>query len=118
MGAFHAAVSVGNPDGMGRAVLVSALVDTGAAYTVLPAALLTRLGIVPSEYGRRFRLADGRRVEYDIEDVLLTIEDKTERCAVVFGHDGQYLLGANALEALALAVNPVGERLMPIAADY
>ena len=118
MGTFHAAVSVGNPDGTRRAVLVSALVDTGAAYTVLPAALLTRLGIVPSESGHRFRLADGQRVEYDVGDALLTIAGKTERCGVAFGRDGQYLLGANALEALALAVNPVGEYLMPIDSEY
>lgn len=118
MGTFHAAISVGNPDGSGRPVLVSALVDTGAAYSVLPSALLTRLGIVPSESGHRFRLADGRRVEYDIGIVLLTIAGQTEICEVIFGSDGQYLLGANALETFALAVNPVAERLMPIAADY
>lgn len=118
MGTFHAAISVGNPDGIVPSVLVSALVDTGAAYSVLPSTLLTRLGIVPFESGRRFRLADGRRVEYDMGVALLTIVGKTESCEVIFGSDGQYLLGANTLETFALAVNPVGERLMPIAADY
>lgn len=114
MGTFHAAVSAGNPDGMGRAVLVSALVDTGAAYTVLPAALLTRLGIIPFESGHRFRLADGRRVEYDMGNALLTIGDRRKICSVIFGTDRQFLLGANTLEAFQLMVNSFNERLEPM----
>lgn len=114
MGTFHAAVRVGNPDGPRRAVLVSALVDTGAAYTVMPAALLTRLGIIPAESGHRFRLADGQRVEYDMGNALLIIGDRMKVCAVVFGRDGQFLLGANALELFQLLVNPFNERLEPM----
>lgn len=114
MGTFHAAVRVAHPDGTGRAVLVSALVDTGAAYTVMPAALLTRLGIIPSESGHRFRLADGQRVEYDVGDALLIIDDRMKVCSVVFGRDGQFLLGANALELFQLLVNPFNERLEPM----
>lgn len=41
---------------------VEALVDPGATYTLVSAAILARLGVVPHG-SRRFALADGSRVE-------------------------------------------------------
>ena len=43
---------------------IEATVDTGAAYTTLPARLLRELGVEPMGQ-RRFLLADGRRVDMD-----------------------------------------------------
>ncbi len=61
MGTFRVAIEVGDPQGQ-RYETLEALVDTGSTYTVLPAALLRRLGIQPIER-RQFEIADDRVVE-------------------------------------------------------
>ncbi len=52
MGTFYATIQVGNLDGGGMAE-VSAMVDTGAGYSMLPESLLQQLHIQPREQ-RRF----------------------------------------------------------------
>ena len=87
--------------------------DTGAAYTTLPSYMLRELGIAPMDK-RRFLLADGRRVWNDIGRAWVTIDGKSEVTLVVFGEDdAPPLLGAYTLEGLALAVDPVEQRLVP-----
>ena len=104
---------VGNPFGGGGAT-VSALVDTGATYTILPATLLMGLGI--AAMGRTILVfADGRREEYDIGEALIIIGRNEALCPAIFGPEGRYLLGVTALEIFGLLVNPVSERLEPIA---
>ena len=44
MGIFYETVGIGSLAG-GNLAPVSALVDTGASYTILPSALLTEMGI-------------------------------------------------------------------------
>ena len=39
--------------------------------------------------------------------------DDERPCPVIFGPDGNYLLGASTLEAFNLVVDPVGEQLLP-----
>ena len=36
-------------------------------------------------------------------------------CPVIFGREGRYLLGATTLENFDLAVDPVNQRLTPVA---
>lgn len=92
---------------------IEAIVDTGAAYTTLPARLLHELGIDPMDRGV-FLLADGRRVEMDIGRAWATINDTSEVTLVVFGEDeAAPLLGAYTLEGLRLAVDPIAQRLVP-----
>ena len=92
---------------------IEATVDTGAAYTTLPASLLRELGVAPLGQ-RRFLLADGRRVFMDIGRAWVTIDGESEVTLVVFGaDDAPPLLGAYTLEGLALAVDPVEQRLVP-----
>ena len=111
MGIFYERIGVGNPAG-GGLVCVSALVDTGASYSALPASLLMGLGI--EAYERiGFTLADGRRVEYDIGDASLSIGNSERICVVVFGPEGNYLLGADTLANFRLLVNSRRERLEP-----
>ena len=87
--------------------------DTGAAYTTLPAPLLRELGVEPLDR-RRFLLADGRRTWVDIGRVWATIDGKRVSTLVVFGEDdAPPLLGAYTLNGLALAVDPVEQRLVP-----
>ena len=60
-----------------------------------------------------FILADGSRVKYGYGFALFRIGDYERPCPVIFGPDGNYLLGASTLEAFNLVVDPVGERLAP-----
>lgn len=92
---------------------IEATVDTGAAYTTLPANLLYELGIEPAGQ-RRFPLADGRRVWMDYGEARVTIDGESVTTIIIFGADnGPPLLGAYTLEGLALAVDPVQQRLVP-----
>ena len=84
---------------------IEATVDTGAAYTTLPTPLLRDIGVEPVGQ-RRFLLADGRRINMDYGESVTTI--------VVFGEENSPPhLGAYTLEGLALAVDPVEQRLVP-----
>ena len=112
MSMFKVTVGVGNPAG-GDLAPVDAIVDTGAAHTMLPASLLERLNIRPMEQ-LGFILADGSRVKYGFGIARLGIADYGERpCAVIFGPEDNYLLGASALEMFNLLVDPHGKRLAP-----
>ena len=90
---------------------VSALVDTGANNTVLPASLLQGLGIEPVET-RFARVADGRRVELQTAWARFSVQGRNAVARVAFGPEGQYLMGATTLEDLALVVDPVDQRLI------
>ena len=97
----------------GQSIEIEATVDTGAAYTTLPASLLRELGVTPMGK-RRFLLADGRRLEMDFGEARAAINGESVTTLVVFGEDdAPALLGAYTLEGLALAVDPVNQRLVP-----
>ena len=93
---------------------VEAWVDTGASYTLIPRAVLERLGHAPSHL-RPFRLADGSVVDLKLCQVPLRIGEETVIVSCVFGEDAaEALLGATALEELGLGVDPVNHTLVPI----
>ncbi len=112
VGTFNCPLRISSMDGqLSRDVV--ATVDTGAAYTTLPANLLRELGVAPTGK-RRFLLADGRRVDMDFGQAWATIDSESVVTLVIFGEDdGPALLGAYTLEGLALAVDPVEQRLVP-----
>ena len=62
MSIFTVPISVGHPNG-GDLYPLDAVVDTGAAHSMLPASLLADLS-VPAEEELGFILADGNRVRY------------------------------------------------------
>ncbi len=97
-----------------RFVRVDALVDTGASHTVLPRPLLEELGVTPV-HRVPFRLADDRRVEYDMGQAVIRLHGLEISVMVVFGDpDSAPLLGASTLEMFNLGVDPVSQRLMPV----
>jgi clan AA aspartic protease len=113
MGSFRVGVDIGAMGG-GPFRRIQALVDTGATYTWVPRDLLDALGIVPQQQ-RRFVLADGREVLYDVTWARARIGDQTEPTMVVFGDPGsEPLLGVFTLEGFGLAADPVNRRLMPV----
>ena len=112
MGTFSWPVRISNLEG-GRTRDLEAIVDTGAAYTTLPAPLLRELGVTPLGT-RRFLLADGRRIAMEWGEARATIDGEAVTTLVVFGEDdAPALLGAYTLEGLGLAVDPVERRLVP-----
>ena len=112
MGTFSWQMTIASVDG-GPSRELEAIVDTGAAYTTLPARLLHEMGVIPKA-SRTFLLADGRRVEMDYGEALATIDGEDVITLVVFGEDeAPAVLGAYTLEGLGLAVDPVQQRLVP-----
>ena len=97
---FYVEATVWNPRGVGRRKRVTLLVDRGATYTVLPAALLAELGVAPTRKVR-LRLADNKVVERE-----LVGGDRG-------GGEGVYLLGSVTMEQMGLTPDPVQKRLRP-----
>ena len=111
MGSFGWPLRISSVDGQ-RSQEIEATVDTGAAYTTLPGGLLRELGIEPVGK-RRFLLADGHRIEMDYGEARATVDGESVTTLIVFGEDGApALLGAYTLEGLAMAVDPVEQRLV------
>jgi predicted aspartyl protease len=112
---FRVEIEIGDPQGE-RYERVSLPVDTGSAYTVIPRALLDRLGVQPLRRAH-FRLADGRTFDQEIGQTWLRYDGNAVIRIVAFGEEGdEPLLGADALQGLLLAVDHVGERLVPVEA--
>ena len=104
-------------DGVQR-VDVTMLVDTGATFSLLPAEVLRGLGVqeqlqVETEY------ATGQVKTVAVGLAMMEIEGFPERVPVLiaFGREtARPLLGAHALEAFRLSVDPVGQALRPVRA--
>jgi len=112
MGTFSVDVEIGDPEGR-EFVVVNALVDTGATYTALPESLLQRLGVRPRA-NRRFRLADGRVARLPLGVTAMRFMGEEWPVYVIFApEDARPLLGATALEAFSLVVDPNEGRLVP-----
>ena len=111
LGVFEVTITIGHPEG-GDLAPVSATVDSGAGHTMLPASFLASLRIQPKEQ-QYFTIADGSEVLFGYRMARKAIDDEEWHCPVIFGPDGQYLLGATTLEIFGLAVDPYGSCLFP-----
>ena len=111
MGVFRVAIEIGNHQG-GDMVGVAAVVDTGAAHTMLPESLLTQLRIRPT-LKRSFAFADGNEQIRGVGFCRIVWEGDEAVCPVIFGPEGKYLMGATTLEIFDLAVEPGEHRLVP-----
>ena len=106
MGFVHVTVRITNPFDATKAETLAMLVDTGALYSVVPATLLTRLGIEVS-HSEEFELADGRVIERPLGGARLTVNDRHAWTYVIFGEPtDSILLGVVTLEELGYTVNP------------
>ena len=111
MGIFSVPVSVGNRDTAAQET-VNALVDTGSTFSMMPASLLNRLGIRPTE-SRRLRLANDQVAEYPTGMARFEIAGVGGEARVIFGPENIYLLGATTLEDLSFIVDPINRELIP-----
>lgn len=98
----------------GPFVPLRAVVDTGAAYTLLPQDVVERLHVV-TRGRRQFILADGRTVDRAIAVVSVKLDGQILPTICVVGEPGTIpLLGAVTLEEFGLAADPVNRRLVPM----
>lgn len=112
MGTLQIEVEIGNAAGT-QFETVEVMVDTGATFTQVPAELLRRLGVEVEERAP-VRLGDGRLSQDEVGDTYIRLAGKTFITPVIFGREGEpNLLGVVALERALLAVDPVGQRLVP-----
>ncbi len=112
MGRFSHTVTLIGPSGAGAETL-EALVDTGAAFTVIPEPILTRLGVRPF-LTLPVRFAKGHTENWRMGEVQAEIDGQRMPILCLFGStDAPPLIGAHALEAFLLTVDPVEQRPVP-----
>ena len=113
MGTFSVPISIGDPQGENW-IEFDALVDTGASVTSVPASFLIDMGITPAtQHG--FEFAQGERRVMDLGEARIRVAERETGTLVVFNDEGTpVLLGALALEALFLGVDPVRQELIPV----
>lgn len=113
MGTFTVPLQVADPEGR-HYETIDAMVDSGATYTVLPASILERLGVVPHS-ARSFVFADGSRVERGFGRTWMRLNGREDVSPVVFWDESaRPLLGAVTLEIFSLGIDPVNGRLVPV----
>ena len=107
-------IRVANPGSLETAEPVELLVDSGAIYSVVPGAVLERLGIKPLT-NEQFRLTDGSQISCRKGVAIFKDQDRIGGADVIFGepNNGQ-LLGAFTLEALGLVLDPLRRELRPL----
>jgi clan AA aspartic protease len=113
MGTFRVDIEIENPARPGeRRIVPSALVDTGAELTWVPAPVLETLGIERLK-AWHFRQADGTILERWVGSARVYAGGTVATDDVVFGVPGDMvLLGARTLEGLNLKVEPREKRLV------
>jgi predicted aspartyl protease len=90
------------------------IVDSGAIYSVVPTALLRKIGVEPRRTDR-FWLADGRSIRREVGNVLFQIQGSEGISKVIFGRRGDSpLLGMVTLEELGLSLDPLKRTLRPL----
>ena len=113
MGTFNIEMGIGDPD-RSRWRTLNALVDTGASITAVPGSVLRELGVDPS-MRQTFRSAHGEAREMDVGQTWVRVEGNEIVTLVLFNDEGTTpLLGALALDAVFMVVDPVGQRLAPV----
>ena len=113
MGTFNWPMEIAPLDGA-RYQTVSAIVDTGASFSQIPASLLRQLGIVPTRTVET-ELADGTTAQAHLGDLKIRINGREAYSTVLFGEEGSpILMGAYALEGVVLAADPSNRRLIDL----
>ena len=110
MGVLQVRTAVGKPNGPMEQVAVT--VDPEANYSMLPASLLSHLGLEVWEHNRWF-IINGAEARHGFGVAHITIDERELSCAVIFGPEGQHVLGATTLRTFGITVGSTGTRLVP-----
>ena len=97
-----------------QSIDVRFLIDSGAVYSLIPAALLKKIGVKPYRK-KSFILADGSEIERKVGDAYFEWQGEGGAAPVIFGEKGdEPLLGVTTLESLGLVLNPFTRELKPM----
>lgn len=111
MGITNVMLRLKSPSDPTKTVSGEFLVDSGAHYTVLPAAMAKTLGLKPS-YSQKFSLADGRIMERKISAAIVRLKGREMPAPVVIGEQNDSaLLGVTTLESFGLMLDPFERKL-------
>ena len=114
MGLTFLDIEVGNPATPEVTRPVRFLIDSGTIYSVIPAPLLTELGIKPLAE-ETFRLANGDKIVRKKGIALFRYADRVGGADCIFGEESDStLLGAFTLESLGLSLDPLRRELSPL----
>ena len=113
MGLFRSKIAVWNPAVPARVEELELLVDAGASYSWFLRRRLEGLGI-RSTGKMQFRTIDGRVIERDVAPVFVRSDGHVGGDTIVVAEAGDSeVLGAQTLESLGLAADPVQKKLIP-----
>ena len=111
MGITYVEAEVSNEAGMVQKVRF--LVDSGAAYSVLPQEVWRALGLRPTR-NVDFALADGSIIQRDVSHCFIKFQDERAPSPVVLGEaNDAALLGTLTLEIMGLVLDPFQRTLRP-----
>lgn len=114
MGLTHVHITVKETHKSKKSAEVKFLVDSGAVYSLVPSDVLKRLGC-ESHRESKFILADGTEIRRRVGDAYFEYKKVGGAAPVIFGEPGDDpLLGATALEALELVLDPFRRELRPM----
>lgn len=114
MGLTVLELEVGNPSKPEVTEKIEFLIDSGAIYSVVPKAILEKLGIKPLSE-EEFRLANGSKISRKKGIALFRFRERVGGSDVIFGEEGDsVLLGAFTLESLGLVLDPLRRELKPL----
>lgn len=114
VGLTYLFAGIANPARPGKSSRLKFLVDSGAAYSIVPGTVLNRLGIKPRTK-RTFILADGTEIKRKMASALFLYQGEEGASPVIFGEKGDStLLGVVSLEALGVFLDPLRRELRPL----
>jgi clan AA aspartic protease len=98
----------------GQQASIEFLVDSGAAYTLLPHDSWRSISLAPKR-SIRCRLADGTIIEREVSECHIALAERDGHTPVILGQPGdEALLGTITLEILGLVLNPFTRTLQPM----
>lgn len=113
MGLTTVSLEIKNPHDPSKTIKEDFLVDSGAAYTVLPKKLVDKLKL-KSNYKQEFVLADGTKINRKIGSAFIKFQGRETASPVVLGEKNDNpLLGVLTLEAFGLVLDPFARKLHP-----
>lgn len=111
MGLTHINLTLKNPSTPDKQVSGEFLVDSGASFTVVPHAMVAKLGL-KAQFERDFSLADGKTMTRKIGNATVVIEKEEMIVPVVLGEiNDQGLLGVTTLESFGLMLDPFQRKI-------
>src|SRR5437764_11551373 len=111
VGLTYIQANIANPARPKRSARVKFLVDSGAFYSVVPEAVLRRLGIRPRRTKSSI-LADGTEIKRSLGQALFRLNGEEAASPVIFGEKGDsVLLGSVSLEVLGFMLGTLKRML-------